>query len=73
MNYIGSDSFTLAEIRELVTEDETFFIYPKEDSMSQGFELSVRGYRLETPEELEARVKKEETYMENYRKFHGIE
>lgn len=62
---------TLAKLREYVTEDDIFSISETDEGIRSTTMLYVTRKRLETPEELEERVKKEEKYMENYRNYHA--
>ena len=62
---------TLEILSKYLTKDESFSI----DSQSERFYsktiLNIYGKRLETPEEVNKRVIKEEKYMEGYYKHHA--
>ena len=66
---LGYDStLTLLQLRDFgVTDDKSFQIIEEENT--QKYILYVYGKRLETQEEVNERVIKEESYMENYTKF----
>jgi hypothetical protein len=67
---LKSDSLTLAKLRKLVTEEETFSISQEENSIyGSKTVLYIHGERLETDKELKTRVLKEEIYMRNYTEF----
>ena len=64
--------FTIDELSKLVTHDERFSIVEREYNSMFGKDifLSITGERLETDEELNARIEKEEKYMAEYNKRH---
>lgn len=64
---------TLEDIGKHLKEGEKFGFFQKEEGglgMPVDY-LSIHGYRLETDEEVKARVAKAEKYNENYEKFHA--
>ncbi len=65
---LGYDStLTLSELIEHgVTEDSSFQIIEEENSR---YTLYIYLKRIETPEETEARINREEEYMKNYTAF----
>ena len=69
---LDGEGLTLAKLREYVTEDEIFSISETDESIHSKTMLYVNGTRLETKEETELRVQKEESYMKNYAEFHKI-
>jgi hypothetical protein len=71
---LKDELLTLAELRKHVSENEYFSI-DLEETDDGGFRtmLNVSGKRLETQDEVDIRVTKQEKYMENYHKFHGTE
>ena len=56
---------TLNELKFYVKKNESFFID------SEAYVIYVRGKRLETDEEMNERIAKEELYMKNYQEFHS--
>lgn len=65
---------TLEILSQYVAPHETFSISDVEDerySFMSTTVLNIYGKRLETQEEVDARIVKQEKYMENYRKFHN--
>jgi len=63
---------SLVELKQHVSESEKFTIIEKEGNHFLGVTvLVVYGKRLETPEETQMRVKKEEEYMKGYDDFHN--
>lgn len=66
----GNTTLTLAELKSHgVTEENSFEIL--EDYEIGLYTLYIYCKRLETQDEVDARVKKEEKYMKNYTKFHA--
>lgn len=69
---IEGDSLTLDALREAgIAEGETFSISETThnsgiESYSEGYEINVQRTRLETKEERDTRVAKEESYMAEY-------
>ena len=63
--YLDDMEMSLSELRKYVEEDETFEFF------SEDFELKIYGNRLETEEEMNRRVAKEEAYMKGYNEFHA--
>lgn len=61
---LNDSELSLADLRKYVNEDETFEINYEENR------IYVYGYKLETKEEVEKRVSKQEKYMKNYTEFH---
>lgn len=64
---------TLEDIGKHLKEGEKFGFFQREEG-GLGLPvdyLSIHGYRLETDEEVKARVTKAEKYNENYEKFHA--
>lgn len=55
---------SLKQLKKYVNDEETFIID------SDNFKIKVYGKRSETQKETKERIKKEEKYMENYKKFH---
>jgi hypothetical protein len=51
-------------LKKYVNDKETFIID------SENLKITVYGKRNETQKEIEERIKREEKYMENYKKFH---
>mgnify|MGYP000987921333 CR=1 FL=1 len=69
---IGDGVLTLPMLNELVTEDESFSVLEKENSIyGSSYVLCVSGSRLETEDELRIRVEREEKYMAEYNKRHN--
>lgn len=69
---LEKECLTLAELRQYnVTEDETFSIGEVYEAQFPTPVLCISGWRVETTEEMNERVAKEEKYMENYAKFHA--
>ena len=56
---------SLAELSTYVTGDETFSIF------NDDMEIHVYGRRLETPDEMNNRIEKQEAYMVGYYKYHN--
>lgn len=64
---------TLEDIGKHLKEGEKFGFFQREEGglgMPVDY-ISIHGYRLETDEEVKARVAKAEKYNENYEKFHA--
>lgn len=64
---------TLEDIGKHLKEGEKFGFFQREEG-GLGIPvdyISIHGYRLETDEEVKARVVKAEKYNENYEKFHA--
>jgi hypothetical protein len=64
---------TLEDIGKHLKEGEKFVFFQREEG-GLGLPvdyISIHGYRLETDEEVKARVAKAEKYNENYEKFHA--
>ena len=64
---------TLKDIGKHLKEGEKFGFFQREEG-GLGLPvdyISIHGYRLETDEEVKARVAKAEKYNENYEKFHA--
>ena len=64
---------TLEDIGKHLKEGEKFGFFQREEG-GLGLPvdyISIHGYRLETDEEVKARVAKAEKYNENYEKFHA--
>ena len=67
---LESRLFTLQDLRNHVAEGEMFSIDKMEGYFGDAIILTVYKTRLETDEELRARVESEEKYMEEYNKRH---
>lgn len=67
---LDNEALTLEKLRKYVSEDEIFSISDTDEGLHSKTMLYVNGTRLETQEETNTRVKKEEKYMENYANFH---
>ena len=66
---LEGDTLTLADLKEYgVTEEDSFRIIEEENNRT--YSLYIYSQRLETQDEVEARVAKEEQYMKNYTAFH---
>lgn len=63
--YLQDNWIKFKELKQFVSEDESFYF--EEQTMT----LHVSGTRLETPEEVELRVKKETEYNERYAEYHA--
>ena len=64
---------TLEDIEKHLKEGEKFGFFQREEG-GLGLPvdyISIHGYRLETDEEVKARIAKVEKYNENYEKFHA--
>lgn len=68
---LGNSVLTLAKLREHVSEDDIFSIYQTDEGLYSKTMLCVDGERMETQEEANARVAKEEAYMKGYNEFHS--
>lgn len=65
--------FTLEDIGKHLKEGEKFRFFQREEGglgLPVAY-ISIYGYRIETDEEVKARVAKAEKYNENYEKFHA--
>jgi len=62
---------TLKDIGKHLKDDEKFHFEHTEYCADDEVKLIIVGYRLETDEEVKARVAKAEKYNENYEKFHA--
>ncbi len=68
---LGYDStLTLSQLLEFgVTNENSFQIIEEENT--QRYTLYINGKRIETKQETEIRVKREEAYMKGYIEFHS--
>jgi len=67
---LPNELFTLDTFRKYVSEDELFDIWPSDEYVDVLF-IEVYKVRMETDEEMEKRIAKQEKYMENYHRFHA--
>ena len=73
VRFPADQTFTLQLLSEYVADNETFSIVESDTDcvFTTEIVLTIRSTRFETDVERDARVAKEEKYMENYRKFHA--
>ena len=69
---IGNDYMTLYDLAKYIKEGEKFSFYEVEQDYLHDAKIfiSIIGERLETPEEVEARVKRRINYNKGYEEFH---
>ena len=62
---------TLEDITKYIKSGETFSFYEVEEEWwGSDTHMSITGYRKETKKEIEERVRKAESYNDNYEEFH---
>lgn len=71
--YLPDRLLTLEDIGKHLKDGEMFGFFQREvGGLGLPVDyISIHGYRLETDEEVKARVAKAEKYNENYEKFHA--
>ena len=70
--YLYEDQLTLDILEKYISRDETFFICTLEPSMQgETYLIEIHRKRLETEEERQNRIAKEEKYNKNFEDFHA--